>query len=61
MYLCHSTLSHIARSDLKDWEPAFYSFLPMCFFFVGLAIVVTRQERRREIRERRDTIAKLRT
>jgi hypothetical protein len=60
MSLSLSTLSHIARPDLKDWEPAFYSFLPMCFFFVGWAIFVSRQETRREIRELRDTIAKLR-
>jgi hypothetical protein len=58
--LCNSTLSHIARSDLKDWEPAFYSFLPASFFFVGLAIFLNRYQSRREIRELRDTIAKLR-
>ena len=51
--LSHSTLSHIARTDLKDWEPAFYSFLPMCFFFGGLVSFVNRLE----IRKLRDTIA----
>lgn len=55
MYLSHSTLAHIAPSDLEDWEPAFYSFLPMCFFFVGMIVVVLRHE----IRELRDAIAKL--
>jgi TRAP-type C4-dicarboxylate transport system permease small subunit len=55
VYLCYSTLWHIARSDLKAWEPAFYSYLPMSFFFVG-AVVYSMQ---REIRELRGSIAKL--
>jgi hypothetical protein len=54
-YLCLSTLSHIAPSELKSWEPAFYSFLPMAFFFVG-AVAYHMQ---REIRELRRTITKL--
>ena len=56
-YLSWSTLSHLARTNLKEWEPAFYSFLPMCFFFVGLVVFISR----REIRELRNTIAKLST
>jgi hypothetical protein len=56
IYLSHSTLSHIARTDLKDWEPAFYSFLPMCFFFGGMVSFVNRLE----IRKLRDTVAALR-
>jgi hypothetical protein len=51
-----TTLSHIARADLKAWEPAFYSFLPMVFFFVGWGIFMSR----REIRDLRETIADLR-
>lgn len=50
-----NTLSHIPRADLKDWEPAFYSFLPMCFFFVSLAMFLNR----REIRQLRDEVANL--
>jgi hypothetical protein len=53
IYLSHSTLSHIARTDLKDWEPAFYSFLPMCFFLGGVVNFVNRLE----IRRLRDTVA----
>jgi hypothetical protein len=56
IYLSHSTLSHISRAELKDWEPAFYSFLPMCFFLGGWASFVNRLE----IRRPRDTVAKLR-
>jgi hypothetical protein len=56
-YLSYSTLFHLARTNLKEWEPAFYSFLPMCFFFVGLGLFISR----REIRQLRDTIAKLST
>jgi hypothetical protein len=59
-YLSWSTLFRAAHSDAKHWEPTFYSFLPMCFFFVSLAIFVGRRDSRREIRELRDTIAKLR-
>lgn len=58
-YLSWSTLFRNAHTDVKNWEPTFYSFLPMCFFFVGLAIFVSRRDSRREIRELRDTIAKL--
>jgi hypothetical protein len=57
MYLSYSTLSHLVRTNLKEWEPAFYSFLPMCFFFVGLSVFISR----REIRELRDKIARLGT
>ena len=42
-------------SDSSAWKPAFYSFLPMCFFFVG---VVTFQMRS-EIRELRNQVAEL--
>jgi hypothetical protein len=55
VYLCYSTLDHASR-DLKWWEPAFYSFLPMCFFFVGFVLYVTRGE----VRELRRTVAELR-
>ncbi len=50
-----TTLSHIGRSDLKDWEPAFYSFLPMVFFFVGWSIFLGR----REIRDLREKVTRI--
>jgi hypothetical protein len=55
VYLCYSTLWRLSASDMKVWEPAFYSFLPMCFFVGGF--VTYRMER--EIRELREQIAKL--
>jgi len=55
VYLCYSALSHIAPSEMKPWEPAYYSFLPMTFFFVGVAVYYMQ----RQIRELRGTIAKL--
>jgi hypothetical protein len=56
-YLCYWALWRLSGSDTKVWEPTFYSFLPMCFFFVG--VVTFRMER--EIRELRSVITKLRT
>ena len=56
LYLAHSTLSRIARTDLKVWEPTFYAFLPMCFFFVGIGLFAGRHE----TRQLREAIAKLR-
>jgi hypothetical protein len=55
-YLSISTLSHIARTELRAWEPAFFSFLPMCFFFAGVVGFATRME----IRKLRETVAVLR-
>jgi hypothetical protein len=55
IYLSRSTLSHIARTDLKDWEPAFYTFLPMCFFLGAMGAFANRLE----IRRLRDTVAML--
>ena len=43
-YVCLSTLSYIAPADSKFWEPAFYSFLPMSFFLVGIVIFLLRRE-----------------
>ena len=37
------------------WKPAFYAFLPMCFFFVGSATL----QLQREIRELRQKLAVL--
>lgn len=54
-YLCYSTLSRIPPSQTHNWEPAFYSFLPMCFFFAGAAIYVMG----RQIRELRQKIVEL--
>ena len=55
VYLCYSTLWRLSGSEMKVWEPAFYSFLPMCFFFVGVATF--RMER--EIRELRAVVGTL--
>jgi len=55
LYLCYSTLSRIPPSQTHYWEPAFYSFLPMCFFFAGAAIYVMG----REIRELRQKVVEL--
>jgi hypothetical protein len=55
VYLCYSTLGRIPPSQAQYWEPAFYSFLPMCFFFAGTAIYVMG----RDIRELRKKIAEL--
>jgi hypothetical protein len=55
LYLCYSTLEHIPPSRARYWEPAFYSFLPMCFFFAGAAIYVMG----RDIRELKKKIAEL--
>lgn len=43
--------------DAGAWKPAFYSFLPMCFFFAG---AVTFQMHR-EIRDLRKQVADLQT
>ena len=56
-FVCHGALSNISRTDLKDWEPGFYSFLPMSFFMVGVIVFLTL----REIRELRLTIVRLRS
>ena len=55
VYLCYSTLFRVAQTDVKSWEPAFYSFLPMTFFFVGTAIF----HLWREVRALRSTVAAL--
>ena len=43
------------RQDMKFWEPAFYSFLPMCFFFGAFALHRTMKE----VRELREKVAQL--
>ena len=55
IFLCQFILSRIPGSEMKSWEPGFYSYLPMCFFFVG--VVTFRMEA--EIRELRDTVEAL--
>jgi len=55
IYLCALPLNQIAPTGLKYWEPAFYSFLPMCFFFVGAATYLGR----RELRELRAIVGSL--
>jgi hypothetical protein len=39
------------------WQPAFYCFLPMCFYYAGIA----QKETNREIDELRNRIAALET
>jgi hypothetical protein len=54
-FLSLLALSMQTGSDSGAWKPAFYSFLPMCFFFVG---AVTSQMQR-EIRELRKQLTEL--
>mgnify|MGYP001213421574 CR=1 FL=1 len=54
-FLSLLALSMQIRSDSGDWKPAFYCFLPMCFFFVGS----TTSQMQREIRELRKQLAEL--
>lgn len=42
-------------SDAAWWRPAFFAFLPMCFFFVGTGM----SQMRREIRELRQRLGEL--
>ena len=42
-------------SDAGWWRPAFFAFLPMCFFFVGTAM----SQIHREIRELRKQFAQM--
>ena len=42
-------------SDAEWWRPAFFAFLPMCFFFVGTAT----SQMQREIRELRQQLGEL--
>ena len=55
-YVCYSTLGHIEPADFRFWQPAFYSFFPMAFFFVGAVTYFTR----RELRELRSIVDELR-
>lgn len=55
IYLCYTTLWRLSASQTAAWGPAFYAFLPMCFFFGGL--ITFRLDR--EIRELRRQIAKI--
>jgi hypothetical protein len=43
-------------SESKWWQPAFFAFLPMCFFFVGAAT----SQMQREIRDLRKQVLQLR-
>ncbi len=45
----------VNRGDSGGWAVAFLCFLPMCFFFVGVAMT----EMRREISELRKQVAEL--
>jgi hypothetical protein len=37
--------------DSRWWQPAFYSFLPMCFFYVG-SVLASQNKELRELRQR---------
>lgn len=42
-------------TDAKWWQPAFYAFLPMCFFFVGASM----SQIHREVGELRKRLGQL--
>ena len=54
-FLSLLALSMQIGSDSSAWKPAFYSFLPMCFFFVGLVTL----QMQREIRELKTKMAEV--
>ena len=54
-FLSLLALSMQIGSDSGAWKPAFYCFLPMCFFFVGSAT----SQMQREIRELRKQLSEL--
>jgi len=43
------------RPNVEWWRPAFFAFLPMCFFFVGSAT----SQMHRELRDLRQRLANL--
>ena len=53
--LCYLVIANLSAPDMKSWEPAFYSFLPLCFFLVGFGEYRTR----REVRELREALTAL--
>ena len=55
VYLGRVAISNHAPGAMQPWEPAFYNFLPMCFFFVGALIY----QMGREIRELRGAVTQL--
>jgi hypothetical protein len=54
-FLSLLALSMQIGSDSGAWKPAFYCFLPMCFFFVGAAT----SQMQKEIRELRKQVTDL--
>lgn len=54
MALCYIVSSGFGPG-MRSWEPAFYSFLPMCFFFVGVNLHMMG----RELRSLREKVARL--
>jgi hypothetical protein len=54
-FLSLSALAFQIGSDSGVWKPAFYRFLPMCFFFVGSAM----SHMQKEIRELRKQLTEL--
>ena len=56
LLLCNFALSRTAPGEMmRTWEPAFYSFLPMSFFFAGVVMYYLQ----REIHDLRNTVQKL--
>lgn len=54
-FISFNALSASGSSDAGWWKPAFFSFLPMCFFFVGSAT----WQMQKEIRELRKQVTDL--
>ena len=54
-FLCLLALAMQIGPDTEAWKPAFYCFLPMCFFYVG----ATTSHMQREIRELRKQVEEL--
>ena len=54
-FICLIVLFTPSSGNIEWWKPVFFSFLPMCFFFVGAAT----SQMQKEIRELRKQVADL--
>lgn len=54
-FLCFISLASALAGGF--WKPPFFSFLPMCFFFVGTAMMQMRREIL-ELRQKLDALEK---